>query len=194
MINSSFIVQSHIKSLYFMLITKLNNYSIIIDKSWMNKHEIILNIMYDKLIFVSDRCFHWETSQVKLNCNSIFSIKSSSSIKASINSSSSPTVSQGFKSILKYKILKRKSILYPSFNVVTKDTQSIRSVRSMKKLVKINSKSSNKRQEFLNIVSIKIETYYQWAENRDKKQRVKCFVMIMYDINAALKVSHFNIT
>ena len=58
MINLSFIVQSYIKSLCFVLITKLNNYSIIIDKSWMNKHEIILIIIYDKLIFVSDRCSH----------------------------------------------------------------------------------------------------------------------------------------
>ena len=145
MINSLFIVQSHIKSLCSILITKLSNYSIIIDKSWMNKHEIILNIMYDKLIFVSDRCFYWETSQVELNCNSISSIKLSSLIKASIDSSSSSTVSQGFKSILKYKILKRKSILYSSFNAVTKDTQSIKSVRSTKKSVKIDSKSSDKR-------------------------------------------------
>ena len=58
----------------------------------MNKHEIILNIMYDKLIFVSDCCFYWETSQVELNCNIISSIKSSLLIKTSIDSSSSSTV------------------------------------------------------------------------------------------------------
>ena len=161
MINLSFIVQSHIESIYSMLIIKLNNYLIIIDKLWMNKHEIILNVIYDKLIFMSDRCFHWGTSQVELNCNSISFIKSSSLIKASINSNFSFTVSQSFKSILKYKILKRKSILYSSFNVVIKDTQSISSVRFTKKSVKINNKSSDKRQKFLNIVSIKIKIYHQ---------------------------------
>ena len=160
----------------------------------MNKHEIILNIMYDKLIFVSDCCSHWETSQVELNCNLISSIKSSSSIKASINSSSSSTVSQGFKLILKYKILKRKLILYSSFNIVIKGNQSIRSVWSTKRLIKIDNKSSDKRQKFLNIVSINIKTYYQWTENWNKKQKVKCFIMIMYNINAVLKVSHLDVT
>ena len=93
----------------------------------MNKHKIILNMIYDKLIFIFNCCFYWETSQVELNCNLISSIKSFLSIKASINSSSSFTISQSFKLILKYKILKRKSILYSSFNIVTKDTQSIKS-------------------------------------------------------------------
>ena len=59
----------------------------------MNKHKIILNIMYDKLIFVSNCCSYWKTSQVELNCNLISSIKLSLLIKASIDSSSSPTVS-----------------------------------------------------------------------------------------------------
>ena len=66
-------------------------------------------------------------------------------IKASMNSSFSSTVSQSFKSIFKYKILKRKLILYSSFSTVTKNTQSIKSVRFTKKSVKINNKSSDKR-------------------------------------------------
>ena len=41
-----------------LLIIDLNNHSIILEKSWMNKHEIILNMIYDKFIFKSKRCNH----------------------------------------------------------------------------------------------------------------------------------------
>ena len=194
MINSSFIVQDHTESLCPMLITKLSNHPIIIGKSWMNKHGVILNMMYDKLIFVPDRCSHWGAPQTELNCNSIPPIKSPSSIRASIDPSPSPTVGQGFKSIPKYKILKRESILYPSSNVATKGTQSTRSARPTERPAKIDSKSSDKRQEFLNIAPIGAEAYHQWAGDWGKKQGAKCFAMTMYDINAALKASHPDVT
>ena len=39
-----------------MLIINFDNHSIILEKSWINKHEIILNMIYDKLIFKSFKC------------------------------------------------------------------------------------------------------------------------------------------
>ena len=51
-------IDLHFEFTIFMLIIDLNNHSIILNKSWMNKHEIILNMTYDKLIFKSFKCNH----------------------------------------------------------------------------------------------------------------------------------------
>ena len=46
-------IDLHFELIAFLLIIDLNNHSIILNKSWMNKHKIILNMIYDKLIFES---------------------------------------------------------------------------------------------------------------------------------------------
>ena len=51
-------INLHFELIVFLLIIDLNNHSIILKKSWMNKHEIILNMIYDKLIFKSFKCNH----------------------------------------------------------------------------------------------------------------------------------------
>ena len=42
----------------FLLITDLGSHPIILGKSWMNRHGVILDMAYDKLIFKSFRCSH----------------------------------------------------------------------------------------------------------------------------------------
>ena len=44
-------IELHFEFIAFLLIIDLNNHSIILEKSWMNKHEVILNMTYDKWIF-----------------------------------------------------------------------------------------------------------------------------------------------
>ena len=51
-------INLHFELTILMLIIDLNNHSIILNKSWMNKHEVILNMTYDKLIFKSFKCNH----------------------------------------------------------------------------------------------------------------------------------------
>ena len=51
-------INLHFELIISLLIIDLNNHSIILEKSWMNKHEIILNMIYDKLIFKSFKCNH----------------------------------------------------------------------------------------------------------------------------------------
>ena len=51
-------IELHFELIAFLLIIDLNNHSIILKKSWMNKHEVILNITYDKLIFKFFKCNH----------------------------------------------------------------------------------------------------------------------------------------
>ena len=51
-------IELHFELIALLLIIDLNNHSIILKKSWINKHEIILNMTYDKLIFKRFKCNH----------------------------------------------------------------------------------------------------------------------------------------
>ena len=51
-------IELHFELIAFLLIIDFDSHSIILEKSWMNKHEIILNMIYDKLIFKSFKCNH----------------------------------------------------------------------------------------------------------------------------------------
>ena len=48
----------HFELIVLLFIIDLNNHSIILKKSWINKHKVILNMTYDKLIFKSFKCNH----------------------------------------------------------------------------------------------------------------------------------------
>ena len=54
-------IELHFELTAFLLIIDLNNHSIILEKSWMNKHEVILNMTYDKLIFKFFKCNHHDS-------------------------------------------------------------------------------------------------------------------------------------
>ena len=91
----------------FMLIVSLNNHRIIINKSWMNRHEIILNMLYDRIVFKSNRCKHFEAT---------FNHVSSESNQNSVSSRRSSTwtletfVIFVITEILKYIIFKKKFV------------------------------------------------------------------------------------
>ena len=106
-------VNEHAKQIYFILIVSLSNHRIIIDKSWMNKHEIILNMLYDCIVFKSNRCKYLGTTfnHVSLKSNQNFVSNRRSSIwtfKTFITSVITETS--------KYIIFKKKSV----FNQVIK--------------------------------------------------------------------------
>ena len=137
MINFTFIVWSYIENLCFMFITKLSNHSIIIDKSWMNKYEVILNMLYDKLIFVFERYTHWNALKIKDKKKVI-----SFTLLSSLENFMSDTV---IESVSRYKILKREAVFYFQFTAVIKNS-------------KFESKS-------LNIAQISAEFYHKWIIN-----------------------------
>ena len=51
-------IKLHFELIVFLLIIDFDNYSIILKKSWINKYKIILNMIYDKLIFKSFKYNH----------------------------------------------------------------------------------------------------------------------------------------
>ncbi len=62
-IYSSMIIQSHTESSIFMMITKLDQHFIILEKSWMKKHEISYHEHNDFISFHSDHCSHLDVSE-----------------------------------------------------------------------------------------------------------------------------------
>jgi hypothetical protein len=52
------IIQNHTKSSISMMITKLDQHSIILKKSWMKKHDVIYHDHDDSISFYLDHCSH----------------------------------------------------------------------------------------------------------------------------------------
>ena len=67
-IYSTFTIQNHNELIILMFITKIKSHFIILNKLWMYKHEIILNIKIDNLIFKRERCDH---AKIFKNSNAI---------------------------------------------------------------------------------------------------------------------------
>ncbi len=62
-IYSSMIIQNHTESFISMMITKLDQHSIILEKSWMKKHEMSYHEHNDFISFHSDHCSHLNASE-----------------------------------------------------------------------------------------------------------------------------------
>ena len=106
-------VNEHAEQTCFMLIVSLNNHRIIIDKSWMNRHEVILNMLYDRIVFKSNRCKHFEAT---FNHVSLKSNQNSASNRRSSTWTLETSVILVITEILKYIIFKKRSV----FNQVIK--------------------------------------------------------------------------
>ena len=55
------IVQNHIEFITFMLITSFDQHQIILNKFWMNNHEVMLNMQFDRLWFKLNVCDHYDS-------------------------------------------------------------------------------------------------------------------------------------
>ena len=107
-------INEHAEQICFMLIVSLNNHRIIIDKSWMNRHEIILNMLYDRIVFKSNCCKYFEAT---FNHVSLKSNQNSASSRRSLIWTLGTFVIFVITETLKYIILKKKSV----FNQVIKE-------------------------------------------------------------------------
>ena len=109
----TFKINEYVEQICSMLIVSLNNHRIIIDKPWMNKHEVILNMLYDRIMFKSNRCKHLEATFNHVSSKSNQNFVSSQ--RSSIWTLETFVIFM-ITEILKYIILKKKSV----FNQVIK--------------------------------------------------------------------------
>ena len=54
-------IENHIESIVLLLITKLRQYFIIFGRSWIKKHGVLLDIIYNFITLSSRFCMHFET-------------------------------------------------------------------------------------------------------------------------------------
>ena len=103
----TFKVNEHAKQTCFILIVSLNNHRIIINKSWINRPRIILNMLYDRIVFKSNRCKHFEAI---FNHVSLKSNQNSASSRRPSTWTSETFVALMITEISKYIILKKRSV------------------------------------------------------------------------------------
>jgi hypothetical protein len=60
-IYSRMIIEDYVESFIFLLITKLSQHDIILEKSWMWKHEMSYHNHWNNIFFLSNHCSHLET-------------------------------------------------------------------------------------------------------------------------------------
>ena len=53
-------IQNHSEFFVSLFIIRIGQHSLILEKFWMNRHEMILNIINDECYFISDHCDHVE--------------------------------------------------------------------------------------------------------------------------------------
>ena len=100
-------INEYAEQICFMLIVSLNNYCIIINKSWMNRYEIILNMLYDRIVFKSNRCKH---SEATFNHVFLKNNQNSASSRRSLIWTFETFVIFVITKILKYIIFKKRSV------------------------------------------------------------------------------------
>ncbi len=112
-IYSKMIIQRHTESLTLMLIIKLRQQILILDKSWMRKHEISYHEKTNIIKFISDFCIHSKRIKMKTtktktsNKKKIFSFEKKSFLSQS-NHVKSDSLYKSSKSMIVIKILFRK--------------------------------------------------------------------------------------
>ncbi len=163
-IYSNLMIQDHMINIASMLITRLNQHQIILEKTWMNKINLVINIQIDFLQFS--------------NFNS--------RLKLIVLSSSNKTITEQ-KSLISTHILKRsftfitsqfsqKSFSFSQFN-----EKSVKLIEQLKlrDATLTNVKISKLTSDLLNIVMIEAVTYKMLVKWSD----VKIFAVIILKID-----------
>ena len=149
----------------------------------MNVHDILLNMQSNCLIFESDRCSHFNVFKTFM-----FSLKNSFDLRFILNfvfiefvnslnrfTSFTQDSNQFKKSILKKTLnFKSNNLFIFSFNVVTKKSTSFELL--------------NKSRISTNIIMIDVIAFYKLNFRKNKATNVKCYFMMMFEIDDALTI------
>ena len=162
------ILQNHSKLFASLFIIKIEQHSLILNKFWMNKHEMIFNMINDECYFTSNHCDHVETffllsrsfvSQKLFNSNKQFNKTLYLSLFDRFLTSFS------FVSVQKYQILQRRTV---STSFRLKSSRSI--IENSTKEKQSSEKSLNSDSKY---VIEKIDKDYFSDKLIKKKQRAK---------------------
>ncbi len=205
-IYSKMIIQKHTKSFIFMLIIRLEQQTLILEKSWMRKHEISYHEKTNIIEFFSEFCTHSKKIKTKTTSSSNKEKNISFEKKSFLNQSDHSKFDDSIKNSRKLKrivikILSRKevysdqSIDQSAINFFRKDKKSTKSLNKIEdsKTIKdfrfnLNefkiSNSKEKKSFFvMNIAMIKTSTFNMMS----KKKNVNLFFVILKDVEKNLE-------
>ena len=195
-------VQGHTKLLALFLVTKLGQHLLILEKPWMRKHWVILDISCDKLIFWPSYCQYHDSLPVavntpaKLHLSTSAHLSTSSTILLALhveNPTTSATASaepQKSKKSKKIKISPAISGVRPAYWDVSKlaDSEGEKYVVPAKCILKqMTTKPKAEpinETKSINLVFIGAAPFQYLAKQKD----VKIFVISMQDIKNELNV------
>jgi hypothetical protein len=200
------IIQEHTKSLIFMLIIKLEQQTLILEKSWMRKHEINYHEKTNIIEFFSEFCIHSKKIKTKTTSSSNKEKNISFEKKSFLNQSDHSKFDDSIKNSreskeIVTKILSRKEICFDqstdqsAINLFRKDKKSTKSINKIEdsKTIKdfkfnlnefkiFNSKEK-KSLLVMNIAIIKTSTFNMM----NKRKNVNLFFVTLKDVKKHLE-------
>jgi hypothetical protein len=193
-IYSKMIIQEHIESLISMLIIKLRQQTLILEKSWMRKHEISYHEKTNNIEFSFEFCTHSKKIETKTTSSKTTSSKTTSS-KTTSSSNKEKNISFEKKSFLNQSnhskfddSIKnsRKSLTIVIKILFRKELNSDQSAISLFRKDKKSSKSINKIEDSKTIKDFRFNfNEFKISNSKEKKS------LLVMNI-AMIKVSTFN--
>ncbi len=206
-IYSKMIIQKHTESLIFMLIIKLRQQTLILDKLWMRKHEINYHEMTNIIEFISKFCTHSKKIKTKTTKTSNKEKKIFFEKKSFLSQSDHVKfnfLNKNSRSTIVTKVLSRKEFNsdQSAINLSRKNkksTESIDRIEDSKMIkdfrlnlneLKISNSKEKKSLLVINIAMIEASTFNMM----NKRKNVNLFSVILKDVEKHLeKHSKLNI-
>jgi hypothetical protein len=201
-IYSKMTIQKHTESLILMLIIKLRQQTLILDKSWMRKHEMSYHEKTNIIEFISRFCTHSKKIETKTTKTKTSNKEKNFSFeKKSFLSQSDHVKSDSFnkksKSMIIIKVLSRKEVRsdQSTINLFRKDKKSTTSINKseISKAVrdfrlnlnefKIFNSKETKSLSVMNIAMIETSTFNMMS----KRKNVNLFSIILKNVEKHLK-------
>jgi hypothetical protein len=188
-IYSKMIIQKHIKSLISMLIIKLRQQTLILDKSWMRKHDVSYHEKTNIIEFYSEFCTHAKRIKTTDKEKNI-SFEKKSFLNQSDHFKFDESIKNSRKFIKIIKILFWKEICsdQSAINFSRKDKKSTKSVEIIKnsktikdsEFIKIESEISNSKEKLseVNIAMIEASAFNMMS----KRKNVNLFSIILRNV------------
>jgi hypothetical protein len=201
-IYSKMIIQRHSESLIFMLIIKLRQQILILDKSWMRKHEVSYHEKTNIIEFFSEFCTHSKRIETRTtNKEKNISFEKKFFLNQSDHSKFDVSIKNSRKKIkIVIKVLFRKevrldqSIDQSANNLFRKDQKSIKSINKMQILNAIKDfrlnlnefeifNSKDKKLSEINIAMIEASEFNMMS----KRKNVNLFSVILRNVEKHLE-------
>ncbi len=187
-------VGNHFELTVPMFITQLGNQDIILGKSWINSHKVVLDMSDDRIIFLPGRCDHYGAPQV-IDPNDLLLLKTTSDIKPCDSKSVTPSCMEttksaprGFAPSIPNAIIKRQTALISTAVDIDHPPKPKPKSKPISTTVNINEFSSlqDEPEAPLKIYEIGVPAFHMLTRNQ-RKHQVRCFWMTLAGLDRSIE-------